>query len=111
MHLTSSVRRRTRALAPAAFLLLALCLLAAGVQAATGPVDTAALVTGASEIGRGADLPTLADANATPEPTAIPATRALAPYPGSHDVPGRVSALDFDAGGEGVAYHDTEPAN
>jgi hypothetical protein len=111
MHITSSLRRRTRARAPAAFLLLTLCLLAVGVQAATGPVDTAALVTGASEIGRGADLPTLADANATPEPTAIPATRALAPYPGSHPVPGLVSALDFDAGGEGVAYHDTEPAN
>ena len=72
-------RGRNRALAPAAFLLLALCLLAVGVQAAPDPADTAAL--------------------------------ALAPYPGSHPVPGQVSALDFDAGGEGVAYHDTEPAN
>ncbi len=104
-------RGRRSALAPAAFLLLALCLLAVGVQAATGPVDTAALVTGASEIGHGADLPALADANATPEPTAGPVTRALAPYPDSHSVPGSVQAEDFDAGGEGVAYHDTEPAN
>ena len=31
--------------------------------------------------------------------------------PGTHDVPGCVQAEDFDAGGEGVAYHDTEPAN
>ncbi len=66
-------------LAPAAVLLLALCLLAVGVQAAPDPADTAAL--------------------------------ALAPYPGSHLVPGVVWAWDYDAGGEGVAYHDTEPAN
>jgi hypothetical protein len=72
-------RGRNRALAPAAFLLLALCLLAIGVQAAPGPVDTAAL--------------------------------ALAPYQGPHAVPGDVEAEDFDLGGEGVAYHDTEPAN
>jgi len=98
-------------LAPAAFLLLALCLLAVGVQAATDPVDTAALVTGASEIGRGADLPAPALANATPAPTATPAARALAPYPGAHSVPGFVQAEDFDAGGEGVAYHDVEPTN
>ncbi len=72
-------RGRRSALAPAAALLLALCLLAVGVQALTDPVNSAA--------------------------------PALAPYPGSHPVPGQVSALDFDAGGEGVAYHDTEPAN
>ncbi len=37
-------------LAPAAILLLALCLLVIGVQAATNPVDTAALVTSAPEL-------------------------------------------------------------
>gem|GEM_PF-905623 len=88
-------RGRTRAPAPAAILLLALCLLAVGVQAAPNPADTAPLVTGASGIDRSADLPAL----------------ALGPYPGAHEVPGSVQAEDFDAGGEGVAYHDTEPAN
>ncbi|MEN6517908.1 MAG: carbohydrate-binding protein [Methanospirillum sp.] len=44
MHHISFVRRRNRALAPAAALLLALCLLAVGVQAMTDPMDTAALV-------------------------------------------------------------------
>ena len=34
------------------------------------------------------------------------------PYGGAaHSVPDTVQAEDFDNGGEGVAYHDTEPAN
>jgi PKD repeat protein len=33
------------------------------------------------------------------------------PYPGPHAVPGTIQAEDFDSGGEGVAYHDAEPAN
>ena len=83
MYHITVLRRRTRALAPAAVLLLALCLLTVAVQAMTGPLDT----------------------------TATPAARALAPYPGSHPVPGFVQAEDFDAGGEGVGYHDTTAAN
>ena len=35
----------------------------------------------------------------------------LTPYPGPYPVPGYVQAEDFDLGGEGVAYHDLEPAN
>ncbi len=35
-----------------------------------------------------------------------------APYGGSaHAIPGTIEAEDFDEGGEGVAYHDGEPAN
>jgi len=35
-----------------------------------------------------------------------------APYPGSPFVlPARIEAEDFDVGGEGVAYHDTDPGN
>ena len=83
MHHISSALRRFRALTPAAILLLVLCLFAGGAQAITNPVDTAALV------------------NAS----------ALAPYPGTHPVPGLVQAKDYDLGGEGVAYHDTELAN
>ena len=115
MHHTSVVWRRPGALAPVAALLLALCLLAVGVQAMTDPADTAALVTGAGEIenGTAADIIPLADANTTIEPntTTTPAVRALAPYPGSHPVPGEVQAEDFDAGGETIAYHDTTPGN
>lgn len=97
MHHISSASGRLRALAPAAILLLVLCLLAGGAQAMTDPMETAAL----------------ADANATIESTPIqaPAASALAPYPGIHPVPGLVQAKDYDLGGEGVAYHDTEPAN
>ncbi|MEN6517810.1 MAG: carbohydrate-binding protein [Methanospirillum sp.] len=66
MHHISSVRGRNSALAPAAVLLLALCLLAGGAQAMTDPANTAALVTGAGEVDRGAaDLPVLADENTT----------------------------------------------
>ncbi|MEN6342659.1 MAG: carbohydrate-binding protein [Methanospirillum sp.] len=65
MHHIAFVRGRNRALAPAAALLLALCLLAVGVQALTDPMDTAALVTGAGEVERSVDLPVLADANAS----------------------------------------------
>ncbi|ACL16677.1 periplasmic copper-binding [Methanosphaerula palustris E1-9c] len=85
MYRISSALRRLGALAPAVALplLLVLCLLAGGAQALTDPVDTAAL----------------ANANAS------------APYPGIHPVPGLVQARDYDLGGEGVAYHDTEPAN
>ncbi len=55
----------------------------------------------------------VADANATIEPTPLlaPAASALAPFPGTHLIPGTVEPEDFDVGGEGVAYHDTEPAN
>ncbi len=89
-HVTNGMRRHC-APAPAALLLLALCLFLVGTgQAAAGPMETTAL----------------ADANATNAQTA-----ALAPYPGTHEVPGIVQAKDYDLGGEGVAYHDTEPAN
>ena len=60
----------------------------------TGPTDTAAL----------------ADANARRRRDHDRARPSL-PIPGTHAVPGSVQAEDFDAGGEGVAYHDTEPAN
>jgi PKD repeat protein len=33
------------------------------------------------------------------------------PFPGPHVPSARIEAEDFDQGGEGVAYHDTEPAN
>ncbi len=35
----------------------------------------------------------------------------LAPFPGPHVPATVIQAEDFDTGGEGVAYHDTEPAN
>ncbi|MEN6342514.1 MAG: PKD domain-containing protein, partial [Methanospirillum sp.] len=34
-----------------------------------------------------------------------------APFPGPHVPSARIEAEDFDTGGEGVAYHDAEPAN
>ena len=41
-----------------------------------------------------------------------PAPAGQAPYPGAaHVLPGTIEAEDFDQGGEGVAYHDAEPAN
>lgn len=33
------------------------------------------------------------------------------PGPGPHPIPGKIEAEDFDAGGEGVAYHDDTPGN
>ncbi|ACL17935.1 carbohydrate-binding protein [Methanosphaerula palustris] len=41
-------------------------------------------------------------------PTPIP---TLAPYNGSHQVPGVLQAEDYDLGGEGIAYHDTTTGN
>ncbi len=47
-----------------------------------------------------------------PTPTPVPTTRVpQAPYPGAHALPCLVEAEHFDAGGEGVAYHDLEAAN
>jgi hypothetical protein len=45
----------------------------------------------------------------TPTPTAT--TVPAAPYPAAHVLPAQVEAEHFDAGGEGAAYHDYEPAN
>ncbi|MEN6342622.1 MAG: right-handed parallel beta-helix repeat-containing protein [Methanospirillum sp.] len=49
-------------------------------------------------------------ANASP-PSPTPTAAVPRPFNGPHPVPGRVEAEDFDTGGEGVAYHDTTPAN
>ncbi len=49
-------------------------------------------------------------AGGAPAPTPVP-TPTPRPYPGPHVVPTRIQAEDYDAGGEGVAYRDTEPAN
>ncbi len=43
----------------------------------------------------------------TPTVTAVPE----APYPTAHVLPAKIEAEHFDAGGEGVAYHDFESAN
>lgn len=55
-------------------------------------------------------------ATPTPKPTAtatpIPTTRVpQAPYPSAHVLPAQVEIENFDAGGEGVAYHDVESGN
>jgi hypothetical protein len=46
----------------------------------------------------------------TPTVTVTP-TPTSGPYPGPHSPAVKIEAEDFDAGGEGVAYHDVEPAN
>ncbi len=46
----------------------------------------------------------------TPTATVTP-TPTSGPYPGPHSPAVKIEAEDFDAGGEGVAYHDVEPAN
>ncbi len=48
-----------------------------------------------------------------PTPTQTPTMTAVpeAPYPTAHVLPAKIEAEHFDAGGEGVAYHDYEPAN
>jgi PKD repeat protein len=50
-------------------------------------------------------------ANGAPHPSPPPVKSTPVPYPGPHTVPSRIEAENFDAGGEGLAYHDTEPAN
>lgn len=47
----------------------------------------------------------------TPAPTATPGA-GQQPYGGAaRAIPGTVQAEDFDEGGEGLAYHDSDPAN
>lgn len=46
--------------------------------------------------------------NVTPTTTATPGVQT--PYK-THTLPTRIEAEDYDLGGEGVAYHDVEPAN
>jgi len=48
---------------------------------------------------------------ATPTPTPTPTVVPEAPYPAAHVLPARIEAEHFDVGGEGVSYHDFEPAN
>ena len=47
----------------------------------------------------------------TVTPTPTPTTVPEAPYPAAHVLPAQIQAEHFDAGGEGVSYHDYEPAN
>ena len=47
--------------------------------------------------------------DAGPAPT--PGAAQPSPYPGPHPVGTRIEAENYDTGGEGVAYHDYEPAN
>jgi len=54
-------------------------------------------------------------ATATPKPTLTPTptqtpSDGVKPYK-AHSIPGRINFVDFDFGGEGVAYHDTEAGN
>lgn len=54
-----------------------------------------------------------APAGPPPAPAAVvPGNPAPGPYCGTpHTIPGRIEAIDFDHGGEGVAYHDKETEN
>ncbi|NLX49736.1 MAG: carbohydrate-binding protein [Methanospirillum sp.] len=47
----------------------------------------------------------------TPKPTPTPTPVPQEPYPAPHAPGDAIRAEDFDTGGEGVAYHDLEPAN
>ncbi|MEN6342135.1 MAG: carbohydrate-binding protein [Methanospirillum sp.] len=85
MHSIAFIRRRFSALAPAAVLLLALCLLAVGVQALTDPVTTTALVadpslsagdSGDSSAPAGYETPIVVDAAEQVDP-AIDGTRIV----------------------------------
>ena len=58
---------------------------------------------------QGASLNTTATPTPTPTANVTPVPRQ--PYPAPHLLPARVEAEDYDTGGEGVAYHDLEPAN
>jgi hypothetical protein len=55
--------------------------------------------------------------NAPPPPPAPPAAKFPADYRGepwqgkAQTVPGRITAAFFDCGGEGMAYHDSDPTN
>ncbi len=60
---------------------------------------------------------TILKAASTPTPTQTPTPRPTEdpsdvpkPYK-AHAMPGRINFVDFDFGGEGVAYHDTEAGN
>jgi hypothetical protein len=44
-------------------------------------------------------------------PSAIPKSYTGTPYQSPQAIPGRVELAHYDRGGEGVAYHDTTPAN
>jgi len=66
----------------------------------TIPVTTA---TPLQTVVPGGPLTTGTTLPRTPTPTAAPPTE--------HAVPGRIEAEEYDAGGEGVAYHDTTPGN
>ena len=55
---------------------------------------------------------TIVPKSSAPTPSTSTSTSISSPYSGSPAaLPGRIAAERFDAGGEGVAYHDTTPGN
>lgn len=90
---------------------------AAFAPVATLPADAAAFADTTAEGGQTYRYRVIAhpargdDAYSYPIEVAVRSTRR-APFPGGpHPVPGAIEAEDFDEGGEGVTYHDTDPQN
>ncbi|HYF61444.1 MAG TPA: carbohydrate-binding protein, partial [Herpetosiphonaceae bacterium] len=81
-------------------------------QAAVASLNTfAAVVGGTGAAGTLSACSLDIGGTPTPTPTSTPAP-AQGPYGGTaRAIPGTIQAEDFDTGGEGVAYHDTEAAN
>ncbi|MBC7708045.1 carbohydrate-binding protein [Polaromonas sp.] len=84
-------------------------------QDATGTVSTDAppvppLLDAANPGGSTSPTPTPTPTpSPTPTPTPTPVTQA--PYNSAVSLPGRIEAENYDQGGEGVAFHDLDPAN
>lgn len=83
--------------------------LGAGTQQMTLWSDTGGYNMDYVAISGGGSTSTVVSAPSTPS---APAPSGLGPFGGSaRSIPGTIQAEDFDEGGEGVGYHDTDSSN
>ncbi len=84
----------------------------------TDATATLALPAGTSSLklrfvgdGQNLDRVAFAPVSVTTVPTTKPTTKPTTSAPSGRAVPATIEAEDYDAGGEGVGYHDTTPGN
>ena len=90
---------------------------AVGISANTPPAGQefdvwTGATSGIANVNSASTTFTMGASNATVTATYRPVTGTQSPYGGTAiAIPGRIQAEDYDLGGEGVAYHDTDTAS
>ena len=75
------------------------------------PAGTCSLKLKFAGDGQNLDKVVFTPVSVTTVPTTKPTTKSTTPALAGRPVPATIEAEDYDAGGEGVGYHDTTPGN